>query len=55
LVCVVHNNKVYCGNVGDSLGLLIHEDKPMGFTEINRFLNADNPDEQARLKHFFPD
>jgi serine/threonine protein phosphatase PrpC len=31
LVCVVHNNKVYCGNVGDSLGLIVRSDSPMGF------------------------
>lgn len=54
LVCVVYNNKVYCGNAGDSLGLLITEDNPMGYTELNRELNANLPEEQARLKALFP-
>lgn len=27
----------------------------MGYVEINRFLNADNPDEQKRLKQTYPD
>lgn len=27
LVCLVHNNKVYTANAGDSLGLLIEESK----------------------------
>lgn len=26
----------------------------MGYTEVNRFLNADNPEEQARLRASFP-
>lgn len=44
LVCVVHNNKVYCGNAGDSLALLVKQDSPMGFIELNRELNANNPE-----------
>ncbi len=27
LVCVVHNNKVYTANAGDSLGILVEEGK----------------------------
>jgi len=27
----VHNNKVYCGNAGDSLGMLVRSESPMGF------------------------
>jgi serine/threonine protein phosphatase PrpC len=51
----VHNNKLYCGNAGDSLGLIIEDNNPMGYTPINRFLNADNPEEQKRLKENYPD
>jgi pyruvate dehydrogenase phosphatase len=51
---VVYNNRLYCGNAGDSLAILVNEDSPMGFTELNRELNANNPDEQQRLKAQFP-
>lgn len=53
-MCVVHNNKLYCANAGDSLGIVVEEGSPMGYTEINQFLNADNPAEQQRLKSTFP-
>jgi pyruvate dehydrogenase phosphatase len=54
LVCVVHDNKLFCGNAGDSLGILVEEGSPMGYIEINRFLNADNAEEQQRLKQLYP-
>jgi len=41
---VVDNNKLYCGNAGDSKGIIVEESSSMGYVEINRFLNADNPD-----------
>ena len=45
LVCVVANNKVYAANAGDSVGLIIEkDDNSMKYTEINRELNANNPD-----------
>ena len=31
LVCVVHNDKLYCGNAGDSLGIVVEEGQPMGY------------------------
>lgn len=55
LVCVVHNNKLYCGNAGDSLGIVVEESTPMKYIEVNRFLNADNPEEQKRLKVQYPE
>ena len=55
MVCVVHDNKLYCGNAGDSLGIVVEDaGKTMNYTEVNRFLNADNPDEQSRLKAKYP-
>lgn len=54
LVSVVHGGKLYCGNAGDSLGIVVEEASPMGYTPINRFLNADNPEEQKRLSESFP-
>jgi serine/threonine protein phosphatase PrpC len=44
LVCVVYNDRLYCGNAGDSVAILVHDDSPMGFTELNRELNANNPE-----------
>ena len=37
LVCVVANNKIYCANAGDSLGLIIDKKKnEMTYEEMNR-------------------
>ena len=36
------------------MGILVEEDNPMGYVEVNRELNADNPEEQKRLKEAFP-
>ncbi|CAM6001739.1 unnamed protein product [Sphagnum balticum] len=55
LICVIAGNKLYSGNAGDSLGLLVSSNKgDMRYEELNRFLNADNPEEQERLRLAFP-
>lgn len=46
--------KVYCANLGDSLALVVSNGQPMGVTELNQEHNADDANEQARLRAQFP-
>eukprot|EP01016_Furgasonia_blochmanni_P052496 TRINITY_DN837_c0_g1_i6.p1 TRINITY_DN837_c0_g1~~TRINITY_DN837_c0_g1_i6.p1 ORF type:complete len:389 (-),score=107.23 TRINITY_DN837_c0_g1_i6:567-1733(-) len=54
LVSVVHNNKLYVANVGDSKGVMLRsEGKGFSVLKMNKKLNAASKKEQERLKQTF--
>lgn len=57
LIAVVHNNAVYCANLGDSKGYLVFsspDNKKVSVKKINNKQNADSKKEQTRLRLQFP-
>jgi pyruvate dehydrogenase phosphatase len=50
LLVLIHNDKAYSANLGDSEGYIFSKS---GAIKLNRTLNADNPEEQKRLKETF--
>eukprot|EP01016_Furgasonia_blochmanni_P005892 TRINITY_DN12326_c0_g1_i1.p1 TRINITY_DN12326_c0_g1~~TRINITY_DN12326_c0_g1_i1.p1 ORF type:complete len:496 (+),score=92.38 TRINITY_DN12326_c0_g1_i1:77-1564(+) len=57
LVGVVHGNKVYVANIGDSKGILLREQPTKDFQclKLNKRFSAVSKKEQARLKASFPE
>lgn len=56
LVAVVINNKLYIANSGDCKGVLFRKDEQgLRAIELNRTLNANNVEEQQRLRREFKD
>lgn len=55
LVAIVHNNKLYVANAGDSKGVLLRQkcDK-LEMIKISKTFNANKIYEQERLKKLFP-
>ena len=37
------------------MGIIVADEKPISYKEVNRFLNADNPEEQQRMKREYPE
>ncbi len=54
LSALVHNNKVYVANAGDSAGVICQMDKnEVKCLKVNKKLNAASKKEQARLRSIF--
>ena len=56
LVTLVQGNKVYVANAGDSRACLMKvcDDQKIDMKTLNKIHDANNPDEQKRLKKEFP-